>query len=56
MKDRQPIFDTHSDIPSKIIKDNESGALDGKNSNTIEEYFIDDMRSNDIYARIAAIY
>jgi membrane dipeptidase len=50
------LFDAHSDIPSKIIQNYGNGVFDESNGTVLEDHFLEDMRSNGIYGRIASIY
>lgn len=56
MSKQNNLFDVHSDIPSKIIQNYGNGVFDETNGTVLEDHFLDDMRSNGIYGRIAAVY
>lgn len=56
MSETNYVFDAHSDIPSKLIEESGDNLFDNSDQNALEKHFLEDMRSNNIYARIAAVY
>lgn len=56
MDKQNNLFDLHSDIPSRIIQNYGNGVFDETNGTVLEDEFLDDMKDNGIYGRVAAVY